>query len=157
MRGLTLLLAVVGWRLQTCQSWVPAPTSGAPRGLGARRWSRIARVAPCGAHRGASEAPEDGSRRSLVLGLAAGLGSALLPRGAAAAAEQPDGAGGPDVADGPKEPDTPGDGLAADFPRVTVPYKGKDLPLTKFMGKATVVVNVKTDDPEAVKQYPALA
>lgn len=48
------------------------------------------------------------------------------------------------------------DGLDVAFPRVTVPYKGKDLPLTKFIGKATVVVNVKTDDPEAVKQYPAL-
>lgn len=45
-----------------------------------------------------------------------------------------------------------------DFPAdAKVPYKGKDLPLRKFRAKATVVVNVKTDDPEATKQYPALA
>ena len=31
------------------------------------------------------------------------------------------------------------------------------LPVSYVCRKATVVVNVKTDDPEATKQYPALA
>ena len=38
-----------------------------------------------------------------------------------------------------------------------MPYKGKDLPLKRFRSKATVVVNVKTDDPEGTRQLPSLA
>lgn len=45
---------------------------------------------------------------------------------------------------------------ASSLPDVLVPYKGKDVSLTKFKGKAMLVVNVKNDDPEALKQYPAL-
>jgi len=31
------------------------------------------------------------------------------------------------------------------------------LPLKRFRAKATVVVNIKTDDPESTRQLPALA
>lgn len=75
-----------------------------------------------------------------------GLTAARAEEGIAAA-ESP-----PDSTPAPPPP------LAEDFPAdAKVPYKGKDLPLRKFRAKATVVVNVKTDDPEATKQYPALA
>lgn len=47
---------------------------------------------------------------------------------------------------------------AAGFPsEVVVPYKGSELPLKRFRAKATVVVNIKTDDPESTRQLPALA
>lgn len=48
--------------------------------------------------------------------------------------------------------------FAEGFPsEATVPYKGKNLPLKKFRGKATLVVNLKTDDPEGTRQLPPLA
>ncbi|CAM9145126.1 unnamed protein product [Discosporangium mesarthrocarpum] len=37
-----------------------------------------------------------------------------------------------------------------------VPYTGKSLPLNKFLGKATLVVNPKIDDPESLKQMPSI-
>ena len=43
------------------------------------------------------------------------------------------------------------------FPEFDVPYKRKPVPWSKFRGKAMIVCNVKNDDPEALKQYPALA
>lgn len=43
------------------------------------------------------------------------------------------------------------------FPEFEVPYKRKPVPWSKFRGKAMIVCNVKNDDPEALKQYPALA
>jgi len=47
---------------------------------------------------------------------------------------------------------------AKGFPsEVVVPYKGSELPLKRFRAKATVVVNIKTDDPESTRQLPALA
>ena len=47
---------------------------------------------------------------------------------------------------------------AKGFPSdVVVPYKGSELPLRRFRAKATVVVNIKTDDPESTRQLPALA
>ncbi len=44
------------------------------------------------------------------------------------------------------------------FPgEATLPFKGKQLPLKKFRAKATIVVNIKMDDPQATTQLPALA
>lgn len=38
-----------------------------------------------------------------------------------------------------------------------VPYDGERVPLSKFRGKAVIVCNPKSDDPEALNQMPALA
>ncbi len=38
-----------------------------------------------------------------------------------------------------------------------IPYDGERVPLSKFRGKAVVVCNAKSDDPEALNQMPALA
>ena len=38
-----------------------------------------------------------------------------------------------------------------------MPYKGKQLPLRKFKARATLVVNIKNDDPEGIRQMPSLA
>lgn len=38
-----------------------------------------------------------------------------------------------------------------------IPYNGERVPLEKFRGKAVVVCNAKSDDPEALNQMPALA
>lgn len=37
-----------------------------------------------------------------------------------------------------------------------MPYRGEDFPLSKFRGKVVLVVNTKTEDPEALNQVPAL-
>jgi len=42
---------------------------------------------------------------------------------------------------------------AKDF---SVPYAGKDVEVSKFLGKATLVVNIKIDDPGSLQQMPAL-
>jgi len=48
--------------------------------------------------------------------------------------------------------------FAEGFPSdATLPYKGNELPLKKFRAKATLVVNLKTDDPEGTRQLPPLA
>lgn len=39
----------------------------------------------------------------------------------------------------------------------SVPYNGERVPLSKFKGKAVIVCNPKSDDPEALNQMPALA
>jgi len=36
------------------------------------------------------------------------------------------------------------------------PYRGEQIPLSKFRGKAVLVVNTKLEDPEALNQIPAL-
>lgn len=37
-----------------------------------------------------------------------------------------------------------------------VPYNGKQVPLSKFLGQATLVVNIKIDDPVSLQQMPGL-
>jgi hypothetical protein len=39
----------------------------------------------------------------------------------------------------------------------SVPYNGERVPLSKYKGKAVIVCNPKSDDPEALNQLPALA
>lgn len=56
----------------------------------------------------------------------------------------------------PAASETPAAAATSSLPNVNVPYKGKEVSLSKFKGKAMLVVNVKNDDPEALKQYPAL-
>ena len=55
--------------------------------------------------------------------------------------------------------------LAADAPAakapaklfdVTLPFKGKDVPLSKFRGDAHLVVNIKMDDPVAGANFNAM-
>lgn len=38
-----------------------------------------------------------------------------------------------------------------------VPYNGEYVDLSKFKGKATLVMNAKSDDPESLNQLPGLA
>ena len=53
----------------------------------------------------------------------------------------------------PPEPPAPPAPSAFDF---SVPFRGEPEPLGPFLGRATLVVNVKFDDPETVKQLPNL-
>ena len=39
---------------------------------------------------------------------------------------------------------------------VTLPFKGKDVPLSKFRGDAHLVVNIKMDDPVAGANFNAM-
>ena len=39
---------------------------------------------------------------------------------------------------------------------MTLPFKGKDVPLSKFRGDAHLVVNIKMDDPVAGANFNAM-
>jgi glutathione peroxidase len=43
-----------------------------------------------------------------------------------------------------------------DFGSFKLPYNHENVPLGELLGKATVVCNIKLDDPQTVMQYPAL-
>lgn len=44
----------------------------------------------------------------------------------------------------------------ADFPSFRLPYNHENLPLSEFLGKATIVFNMKLDDPQTISQFPSL-
>jgi glutathione peroxidase len=51
---------------------------------------------------------------------------------------------------------TPVAALRANFKSIKVPYNHENFPLSDFLGKATLVVNMKLDDPQTTSQFPAL-
>ena len=53
----------------------------------------------------------------------------------------------------PAPPPRPTGPTASDF---KVPFRGEPEKITPFLGKATLIVNVKLDDPETNEQLPAL-
>lgn len=51
---------------------------------------------------------------------------------------------------------TPIAAVTANFKTIKVPYNHENFPLSDFLGKATLVVNMKLDDPQTTSQFPAL-
>jgi glutathione peroxidase len=47
--------------------------------------------------------------------------------------------------------------LNPDILEMTVPFQSQDIEITKFLGKATIVSNMKLDDPVSLQQIPNLA
>jgi len=45
---------------------------------------------------------------------------------------------------------------AIDFKSFKLPYNHENIPVKEFLGKATIVVNMKLDDPQTPTQYPIL-
>ena len=97
--------------------------------------------------------------RRAALRWSAGAGAGLVAeRASAETAEAPAPAAEPPAAAAPPAP--------AKLFDVTLPFKGKDVPLSKFRGDAHLVVNIKMDDPVAganfnamryaAKEYPGL-
>ena len=43
-----------------------------------------------------------------------------------------------------------------DVESIKLPYNHENLPLSKFLGKATIVVNMKLDDPQTATQFPSI-
>ena len=97
-------------------------------------------------------------RRS-ALRWTAGAGAGLVADRAYAA----DAPAAPPVAADAPATETPAPAAAADAKPapaklfdVTLPFKGKDVPLSKFRGDAPLVVNIKVDDPVAGAHFNAM-
>ena len=134
--------AVLGWLGSMKLAWADALDDS----LAAAREEKAAKVA---ASREATEAEKAAT-------LATSGEGAATPSSVAATEEGPDGM--TSVSPPPTSPASATFSFADGFPEdATVPYKGKELPLRKFRAKATVIVNIKNDDPEGIRQMPALA
>ena len=105
--------------------------------------ARHARIAVCAL--AARTAALSGLDRRAALRWSAGAGAGLVAEQAVAA-------------DAPAA--TPAAPPAAKAPAklfdVTLPFKGKDVPLSKFRGDAHLVVNIKMDDPVAGANFNAM-
>lgn len=99
-----------------------------------------------------SMAATDGTRREWSSGVLALLSSVAVLPGQRACAESDAAA----PVEGSPEP-APAPAPAPEFPDFELPYKNTLLPLSKFRGKAMIVVNIKSDDPQSQTQYPALS
>ena len=93
--------------------------------------------------------------RRAALRWSAGAGAGLVAeRASAETAEAPAPAAEPPVTAAP--PAAEPKPAPAKLFDVTLPFKGKDVPLSKFRGDAHLVVNIKMDDPVAGANFNAM-
>ena len=120
-------------------SSLPFSPSPRPHLITRRQWQSSALALPLALAAGGAIPAR--AEEEVVAAIPAPAGEAVAPASAGEAVAAP-------------EPVAFAEGFPAD---ATVPYKGKNLPLKKFRSKATIVCNIKTDDPESSRNLQALA